>query len=247
MELTKSVLSYETVDSAVNPLPVIIVAAGSSTRMNGVNKQFLAINNVPVIIKTILKFESSNYIKNIIVVTKKDDILSLQKLLEDYKITKVSDIVEGGSNRTESVKNGINALDRCERKVLIHDGARPFVTEKMIKDVCVALKTADCAVLANKVVDTVKQTDGENMIINTLDRNFVFLAQTPQGVNVSKYRFALNSLDIENYTDDSSLMEAMGYKSVICESNWRNIKITVLEDIPIAQVLAKIEEEEKCE
>lgn len=244
MELTKSVLCYETVDNSLESMPVIIVAAGNSTRMKGVNKQFLTIGDIPVIVKTLLKFEKSDFIKSIIVVTKKEDILNIQKLCEKYEIKKVSDIVEGGSNRTESVKNGILKLDKCEKKVLIHDGARPFVTEKMIKDVCIALKTADCAVIANKVSDTVKQTDGENTIINTLDRNCIFLAQTPQGVNVSKYRFALNSLNSEDFTDDSSLMEAMGYKSVICEGSPRNIKITVPSDIPIAEAFAKIEEEE---
>ncbi|MCQ2451135.1 MAG: 2-C-methyl-D-erythritol 4-phosphate cytidylyltransferase [Clostridia bacterium] len=245
MEVTKTSLVYEKVDTRNTPVPVIIVAAGNSTRMNGTNKQFVKICGVPLIAKTVSAFEKSPIISRIIIVTKKESILEIQKLCKKYNLLKVSDIVEGGSNRTESVKCGINKLIKGENKVLIHDGARPFVSEKMIADVCRSLKTADCALIAKKSTDTVKLTDNESTVKQTLDRNCIYLAQTPQGVDVNKYRFALNSLKCEDYTDDASLMEAMGYKCVVIEGSSSNIKITTPEDIAIAEALLKVLEEKK--
>lgn len=244
MEITKTTLSYEKADTDLMALPVIIAAAGSSTRMQGINKQFLEINGVPVLARTISKFEKCDLISSIIVVTKKDDILDVQNLCEKFDFKKVSDIVAGGSTRTESVMSGLAALPKGEKYVLIHDGGRPFVTGKMIEEVINALKTSDCAVVARQSTDTVKLTDNESTVVKTLDRKSIYLAQTPQGVNVSKYKFALNSFKDKEFTDDSSLMEIMGYKCVICEGSGTNIKITTREDIAVANAIAQLEETE---
>ncbi|MBO4468381.1 MAG: 2-C-methyl-D-erythritol 4-phosphate cytidylyltransferase [Clostridia bacterium] len=246
MEITKTVLSYERVTGSFDRLPVIIVAAGNSSRMQGVNKQFADIKGTPVLARTISKFQNCDLIKSIIVVAKNDDLVSVRQLCDKYEFTKVTDIVPGGNDRTESVKCGLDRLPKGEKCVLIHDGARPFLTEKMIKDVAGALRTADCAVVAKKSVDTVKETDSEGTVVKTIDRKKVYLAQTPQGVNVSKYKFALNSFNKQTFTDDASLMEAMGYKCVICEGSVFNIKITTPEDLLFADVIAGIEEGNKC-
>ena len=245
MEITKTVLSYEKIEESSEKLPVIIVAAGSSTRMQGTNKQFLELKGVPVLIRTVSKFQQSEFIGSIILVVKSEDVLKVQKLCEEYELTKVSDIVAGGDSRTASVKNGLSAIAKGERCVLIHDGGRPFVTQKIIGDVVKALNTCDCALAAIKAIDTVKQTDNESTVVKTLDREKIYLAQTPQGVNIAKYRFAINSLNAEEYTDDASVMEKMGYKCVVCEGSPLNIKITKPEDIIIANAIAEAEEEEK--
>ena len=243
MEITKSVLSYETVSELNEELPVIIVAAGSSTRMNGINKQFAEVGGKPILARTVSKFQESKSIKSIIIVTKSEDIPAVQLLCEKNDFSKVTDIVAGGSDRSASVRCGIERLRKGERNVLIHDGARPFVTQKMIEDVANALKTSDCALVAKQSVDTVKETDSESTVIKTIDRKRVYLAQTPQGVNVSKYKFALNSLKGKEFTDDASIMESMGYKCVVCEGSSMNIKITTPEDLLIAKVFVDIEEE----
>ncbi len=243
MQLTKSVLDYERICDADNQLAVIIVAAGSSSRMQGINKQFAEVKGIPVLARTVSKFQKCEIIKSVIIVTKSEDILKVQQLCDDYGFSKVTDIVAGGNNRTESVRCGLERLSKGEKNVLIHDGARPFVTQKMIKDVAEALKTSDCALVAEKSVDTVKQTDSEATVTATLDRERIYLAQTPQGVNVSKYKFALNSIKDKTFTDDASIMEAMGFKCVVCKGSPINIKITTKEDLMLANAFADVSED----
>lgn len=241
--LTEFKLKYQTVDNSEKAIPVIIVAAGSSTRMKGENKQFLLIDDVPVIAKTLQKFEKSEVVSRIILVTKADDVVAMQNICEKYSIEKVSDIVEGGKNRNESVLKGFSRLLGSENKVLIHDGARPFVTEKIIKDTVLALNTSDAVLVAIKVNDTVKRTDGDGLVTDTVSRDNLYLAQTPQGVDTEKYIEICKRTDSSVFTDDASVMEYGGYKTTIVEGSRLNIKITTPEDIPIARAYNKILEE----
>ena len=240
MEITKTLFSYEEISENKKSIPVIVVAAGLSSRMKGVNKQLLKIDGIPVIVKTLLKFNNNPYISRIIIVAKEESILDIEKLCGEYKINKVSDIITGGTTRHESVVNGFKMLGVGEDFVLIHDGARPFVTSGMINSVIKALDTADCAVTALSVTDTVKKTDGEDTVVDTVDRNNLFLAQTPQGVNVKKYLSACDLLKNKDFTDDASVMEKAGYKTVVCAGSRLNIKITTPEDIPVAQAFSGI-------
>lgn len=236
-------IKYEIIDNQKTMLPVIIVAAGSSNRMKGSNKQFLSVGGMPVIAKTLLKFEKSDSISRIILVSKKEDVLKMQQICKDYNISKVTDIAEGGNNRNESVLNGFKRLTNDEETVLIHDGARPFVTQKMISDTVTALKTSDATLVALKVTDTVKKTDGEQTVIGTLDRENLYLAQTPQGVDVKKYLEICKEADTSEFTDDASVMEYGGYKVTVVNGSRLNIKITTPEDVPIAEAYAEIEKE----
>jgi len=222
-------------EQITNKMPVIVVAAGNSSRMNGINKQFLMLDNVPVIIRTILAFEKCKSVSRIILVTKKDDVFALKSLCDDYKITKLSSVVAGGNTRHKSVMNGIAMLESTENNVLITDGARPFVTQKIIDDVASALESADCALACIKVNDTVKKADENGVILGTVDRANLYLAQTPQGVNVKKYISACGTLDVDLFTDDASIMEAAGYKTIICDGDRKNIKITEPCDISLAK------------
>ncbi len=237
--LVKPLFQYETVDLNTNPVPVIIVAAGSSSRMKGINKQFLEVSGEPVILKTIKCFNNCKFVSRIIVVTKQENILSIEKLCSDFCVNKVTDIVSGGNTRHESVLNGMKMLTENENFVLIHDGARPFVDDSIIGSVVRALQTADCALAAIKVTDTVKQIDGEDMVIGTADRSKLYLAQTPQGVNVKKYLKASGNYAHEDFTDDASVMEISGCKVVVCKGSRYNIKITTPEDIVFADAIDK--------
>lgn len=242
MEALKFELKYETVTEDNKNLPVIIVAAGSSSRMNGINKQFLEINGKPVIVKTCLKFQRCNRISRIIIVTKEELVLPIQKLCEEYKLDKVSDITVGGDTRTQSVINGMKRLKSDENKVLIHDGARPFVTEDEIIGVCDALRLSDSALSALCITDTVHRTDGEGTVTQTVDRTYLFSALTPQGVTVDKYLSVCEKYDSSLFTDDVSVMQKGGYKTVIVNGNRKNIKITTRDDITLAKVYAQLEE-----
>ncbi len=242
---TETSLEYKVNNTNADALPVIVVAAGNFTRMKGVNKQLLEIGGLPVIVRTLMAFENSDCISNIILVVRADDIFSMQLLTERYNISKLSDIVCGGSNRQESVKKGLSRVGDSENKVLIHDGARPLVTEKIIADVVKGLERFSAVTCGVPVVDTVKKINSESKVIQTVDRSDLVAVQTPQGVNVGDYKKALERVgDLSEFTDDMSIMEAAGYEVLITEGSRSNIKITTKSDIALATALL---EEELCE
>lgn len=240
MSTTEFKLQYETANKTANGgIPVIIAAGGSSLRMKGTNKQFAHLLGVPVLARTLLKFEECPKISRIIIVTKSDSILPVQELCQKYLISKVSDILEGGCNRHESVMKGFSRLRSDENKVLIHDGARPLVNNETILGVINALDNFDAAVCTVPVNDTVKLITAGGSIDKTLDRNLIQLAQTPQGVDVSKYKKACKTVDATLLTDDSAVMEAAGYTVKYTKGDKTNIKITTKEDIPLAEFYLK--------
>ena len=166
--------------------------------------------------------------------------MDMQLVCEKYSINKVTDIVEGGLNRHQSVMNGVSQLDVNDKKVLIHDGARPFVTVKNINEVVTALDDYDAALCAGKINDTVKKVDKNGLVQETIDRTMLYAAQTPQGVDVLKYKEACNNIEnADDFTDDASIMEAAGYTVKIVLSSGKNIKITTPDDIAFAEALVK--------
>ncbi len=240
---TEFKLEYEMGTEGAEGIPVIIVAAGGSTRMGGVNKQLLSIKNIPVIARALLKFEECTFVSRIILVGKKEDIFSLQLLAEEYDISKLSDIVEGGFCRQESVLKGFEVLGESEELVLIHDGARPLVTQAVIERVAEGLKNYPAVTCAVRVKDTVKQIDKEGKIISTLKREELVAVQTPQGVRVKEYLAAVNTLgSVAEFTDDTSIMEAAGYTAIAVEGDYKNIKITTPEDVLLAEGYLEQEE-----
>ncbi len=236
MNKTELKLQYEIAEETKKGIPVIVVAAGASRRMNGINKQFLSIGGIPVIAKTLLAFEKSEDIKNIILVTRDEDIFDLQLLAEKYSISKLSDIVCGGATRQESVLKGLERVKGEEERVLIHDGARPLVTVEIIDSVARALEEFSAVTCAVKVKDTIKETDEKGIVIKTLKRESLVSVQTPQGVRVEDYKKAIETVgDVSNFTDDTSIMEAAGYAVKTVEGSYKNIKITTPEDIELAK------------
>lgn len=224
--------------------PVIVVAAGSSSRMKGINKQFMPILGVPVIARTLMAFESCKDISKIIIVTASESVVDMQLICDKYMISKVTDIVEGGLNRHQSVMRGIERLDECDTKVLIHDGARPFVDTATITAVTKALKDFDAVLCVSKINDTVKKISEEGIVMTTVDRAMLYAAHTPQGVDVKKYKSACDMLpNVESLTDDAAVMEAAGYSVKAVVDSGKNIKITTPDDIAIAEAIIKGEGE----
>lgn len=201
----------------------------------GENKQLILLGTIPVIAHTLLKFENSPDISRIILVTRDEDIFALQMLCEKYNISKLSDIVCGGATRQESVLKGMSRIAENEAAVLIHDGARPLVDNRIIADVTNALNEYPAVTCAVKVKDTIKQIDEKGEIITTLNRESLVAVQTPQGVRVKEYLEAIEKCgDVSGFTDDTSIMEAAGFKCVTVEGSYKNIKITTKEDISAA-------------
>lgn len=241
MTETKLKLEYS-VSEQTEKIPVIIVAAGNSTRMNGINKQFIEILGTPVIIRTLLNFQNSEYVSDIILVTREDSIVTLQKLAEKYGITKLSDIVCGGNSRQESVLNGLERLPSDEAKVLIHDGARPLVDDRIITEVVAGLEKYSAVTCAVKVKDTVKQITENGLVLRTVPRENLVAVQTPQGLNLKDYKSAVAKIgDVSPFTDDTSIMEAAGYEVLTVNGSYTNIKITTPEDIALAEAYLKEE------
>ena len=242
MNETKLKLEYTLAENK-GAVPVIVVAAGASTRMQGTNKQLAEVGGVPVIIKTLQKFENNKNISNIILVVKCEDLFTIQMLCDKFMITKVSDIVCGGNSRQESVLKGFARLPENSQKVLIHDGARPFVTDAIIDSVIEGLNEYSAVTCGVKVKDTIKRVSQNGMVEETLNRDSLMAIQTPQGVRVTDYLKAVDNMDVSAFTDDTSIMEAAGYKVLITAGDYKNIKITTREDLILANAFG-IEESE---
>ena len=234
---TEFSLEYEI--EKVNELgvPVIIVAGGSSARMKGVDKITAEICGIPVLARTMLAFEKSEFISEIIVVTKEDKIEVVNEYAKKFFISKLTGVAVGGKTRADSVNNGLKLINRSNRFVLIHDGARPLVSGQVIERVANADFTHSCVICANACVDTVKKVK-DCFVEETLVRNELVSVQTPQRLELNKYlKYAEECKNNENITDDASIMEKFGEKVFVVDGDFRNIKITTVVDLKIAEVL----------
>ncbi len=229
-------LEFSTAENSAKGVPAIIVAAGSSSRMKGMDKQFATLLGIPLLARTLLAFEKSPYISSIFVVTKKEKCQDIKLLAEKYMISKLAGMVEGGSCREESVKNGLNALPNNTLKALVHDGARPLVSQEIIKNVALALEHNDCVSPGVKTKDTIKRVDLDGFCVETINREGVVNIQTPQGVNVPLFLKATKNTDLSHFTDDTSVLESIGVKTKIVDGDYKNIKVTTPEDIALATI-----------
>lgn len=216
----------------------VIVAAGNSTRMGGVNKQFLLIDGVPVLIRTLLVFSQSDMIDEIIVAAREEDIPKMFAMIKEYKVLKVTDIVKGGKTRQESVFNAIRRSSPLSEYFAIHDGARPLVTEEIIEDTVREAFLTGAAATGVRVKDTVKVVNENGFITATPDRNYLWAVHTPQVFERRLYLSAIdNVLNSEMFTDDCKLLEEYGAEVKMVEGSYENIKITTPEDTDIAQAI----------
>jgi len=216
----------------------VIVCAGSSTRMGGVNKILLPLGKSTVIGNTMLAFQNTESIKEIIIVSRPQDFEDIKKQAENLNISKFKLCVEGGSTRQQSVINGIRHISKDTEFIAVHDGARPLVRPEQIENVIKDASVFGGATLGVPVKDTIKVVS-DNLIVDTPYRPSLYITQTPQVFRKRIYfegiDFALeHSLD---FTDDCQLAEAVGYKVYMTAGDYKNIKITTPEDIKIAEVL----------
>ena len=218
----------------------VIVCAGNSTRMGGVNKILLPLGERKVIGVTMQAFQNCKSVSEIIIVARENDIPAIQAEAEAAGITKLAACTTGGSTRQESVINGIRKISKESELVAVHDGARPLVKPEHIEKVIRDASVFGGATLGVPVKDTIKTVDG-GLIIDTPPRSSLYITQTPQIFKRSLYfegiDFALeHGLD---FTDDCQLVEAIGGKVAMTIGDYTNIKITTPEDIAIAEVLLK--------
>lgn len=214
----------------------IIAAAGNSSRM-GSDKLFMLLDDIPVIAHTLLAFEQCELVNKIVLVTRSDKIVMMHDVCKEYVISKVTDIVSGGADRSESVLNGIMAVGDAEY-VMIHDGARPLVSQEVIEGAYKAAVEFGAAAPGVKVKDTIKIVK-DGIVVSTPDRDSLIAVQTPQVFNTGLIKGALSKAisDKKAYSDDCAAVEAIGMSVHITKGDYRNIKITTEEDYLVADAL----------
>ena len=215
---------------------VIVLAAGSGKRMNaGQNKMFLQLNGKPVLERTVTVFQQSDAIDGIVIVAKADEVEQVQKMVPKEQFGKIICYTAGGKERQDSVLCGLTALktfgEDVYHRVLIHDGARPFINQETIKKTIERVKEVGAVVVGAPAIDTIKICSEKGEIIETPKRKTVFHAQTPQTFRFDEILKAHEKLKGENFTDDSSMMEKLGHKVYIVEATHENRKITFREDL----------------
>lgn len=219
---------------------VIILSGGRGKRMGAdISKQFIEINNKPILYYTIKKFIENELIDEIILVLPKDEIeYCIKEVLEKNNL-RVDKIVEGGEERQDSVLNGLKAIEKTDI-VLIHDGARPFVTDKIITEGIEAAKKFKAAAPGVMPKDTIKVKDTNGLSKETLKREQLIAVQTPQIFDYNLILECHNKVKENNIkvTDDTMVVENFGYKVFLYDGEYTNIKITTPEDLILARYLA---------
>lgn len=224
----------------------VIVAAGNSTRMSCfVSKQLIPLLGKPTISYTLKAFEAASTIDEVIIVCRKVDMDDLKDIVDEYGFTKVKAFTLGGSERSESVKNGVMAASDCATHFAIHDGARALITADDINKVVSEAFVCGAATLGTPVTDTIKIVDKNGVITSTPDRAALMAVQTPQVFEREIYLKALENAKGKGFTDDCAMVEEMGVYPKIVIGDSPNIKLTTQADIPMAESILKKRQESK--
>ena len=212
----------------------VIVAAGRSTRMGGVDKTFASMLGLPLVAHTIDRFESSPLVDQVVLVLAEESLDRGRELVQERGYRKVAHVCSGGERRQDSVRNGLELLTPCDW-VMVHDGARPCLDEAMLKRGLNAAAECGSAVAGVPVKDTIKLVSPDQMVNETPDRSLLWAAQTPQ---IFRYGLLLEAhrTCTEDVTDDAAMVESLGHPVKMFQGSFQNIKVTTAEDLVIAEV-----------
>ena len=218
----------------------VVLAAGSAERM-GQDKVFIDLAGTPVLVRSILPFQRSDRVDEIVVVTRQEKLAEVSELCKEYSLDKVSKVVTGGASRTESALAGVSELEARCGLIAIHDAARPFFTEKMLLDLLAEAQKSMAAVPGIPCTDTIRIVDENGVIVEDTDRNRAVMIQTPQVFHADIIKGALSyavshSLSL---TDDSSAVRMMGVKVHTVPGDPDNIKLTVPDDLVKGSAILK--------
>lgn len=220
---------------------VILPAAGRGKRMQaGVNKVFLSLLGKPILYHTLRAFAAVPEVRELIVVTGKDEVAALRRSLQHLSGLPAVKVVAGGSERQYSVWNGLKASSADADVVLVHDAARPLVSRKTIEDVIAAAKEYGAAIAAVPEKNTVKIVE-DGVVVSTPDRAKLWAVQTPQGFQRSLLMAANEKAEKDSFlgTDDASLVEHYGARVHVVMDSYQNIKITTPEDLVVAEAFLR--------
>ena len=215
---------------------VVIVGAGSSQRM-GVDKVFTPLAGKPLLAWSVDVCQNCELVSQIVIVLRENNLDLGRKLAAERGWSKVVEMCLGGKRRQDSVRQGLSKLKGCDW-VVIHDGVRPFLTLDLIRDGLEAAKIAGAAVAAVPVKDTIKLGGDDLMVKGTLNRQELWVVQTPQ---VFRFDIIIKAHEqiTGDVTDDASMVEQLGYKVKLYRGSYGNIKITTPEDLALAEVIAR--------
>jgi 2-C-methyl-D-erythritol 4-phosphate cytidylyltransferase len=220
-----------------NKVGAIIVAAGTSSRMGGIDKVFAPLDGIPLLARIVTVFQDCPSVHEIVLVLSRRSLNQGRKLVKEYSWSKVRTICAGGPRRQDSVKEGLQRLTKCEW-VIIHDGARPCIDIDLIERGLDAAQESGAAIAGVPVKDTIKIVSRRRFVQQTPARRNLWAAQTPQIFRYSLIAEAYKQTNT-NVTDDASLVEQLGHKVEIYMGSYQNIKVTTPEDLAIATLLLK--------
>ena len=223
----------------MDKVSAIILAAGSGSRF-GAKKQFKKLNENPIWVYSLNTFIRSECVDELILVIPNDSLETLKKSQSFTSLNKKNNIklVSGGGSRKDSVINGLRVVKKANNIVCIHDAARPFIKTSYIKNSIDACSEFDGAIIAVPTVDTVKKVDN-NLIKNTINRESLWMAQTPQTFKKGKLLYAIKNFSHLNITDESMLMEEANFKIKLIEGDQYNFKITNEIDWELAKFIVE--------
>ena len=220
----------------------IITAGGTGKRFGteGLPKQYTPLCVKPIILHSLESFESCTSISEIVVVVPHGWVEHTQnEIIDRYNFTKVTKVISGGYERQESVEKGLKFISSEPEIVVVHDGVRPFATVDIIDEVVNEAQISDGAIAAYPSIDTIKKSDSDDLIEDTLAREIIWLAQTPQAFKRDILREAFEKASEDAYlgTDESVLVERIGKRVKLVKSSRYNIKITTPEDIEAGEFI----------
>ena len=222
----------------------LVAAAGSASRMGGVDKQLTELDGVPVLVRTLLALENARRVDTIVVAAREDQLVEIFRLCREYGITKCAKVVRGGENRVHSVL--LAALEAGDAELLaVQDGARPLTTPQLIDEVIALAERCGAAAPAVRVKDRVTQVRSDGAVERTLDRSALRAVQTPQVFQADLLKAALQSA-LESgaaVTDDCGAVERLGKTVYLTEGDETNLKITTPADLILAEALLREREE----
>lgn len=223
-----------------NTCSAVIVAAGNAQRM-GADKVMLELGCMPVLARTLLAFQNCDKIDEIIVVTRMEKVEEVASLCKKYGVTKAGKVIRGGKTRMESALAGVSEVRSNAKLITIHDGARPFVTDEVIRRTVDAAAAYMSAVPVIRSTDTLKAIDEDGLITGSVDRERTVRVQTPQVFNADLIKGALTKAvsDGLTLTDDCSAIEIMGIKTHTVDGDEDNIKLTTPRDIQLGELILK--------
>jgi len=221
----------------------LILAAGRGRRMGTAKKKpYLLLAGKPIVCHTLLEFERSPLIDEIVLIVGQDEVdYARSSIVDAFHLTKVSTIVVGGLKRQDSVWEGLKAIKSDCDVVMVHDGVRPFISQALLQKTGHAMEASRAAIVAVPVKNTIKTVSPQREVLTTLDRNTLWAIQTPQAFRRDILEKAFEKAIGDRFyaTDDAALVERLGEKVTIVEGSYENIKITTPEDLVLGETILR--------